>query len=133
MRPRFLGLAVLATVVLAAGCRSGPQPAGVPFARPGAPAGAKTDYGYFTPVPLVRPPSVFELDENVARALRQMLTTDPELAKASADVTIDVLRGVATLTGSVPTPGDKKRIVQKLETMPGLDGVNDKLVVRAAR
>ncbi len=117
----------LPAMLLICGCSSGRNPGA--YAQPAGAPLSDNDSGFFDRRRPVNPPAEFDVDKNAAAAIRQELRRDTALADASGDVQVKVRKGVVTLTGSIPSAEQKKRIVQKVEAVPGVDRVVDHLKV----
>ncbi len=120
---RFTSLLFTAVgLVLAVGCAH--QPEGRAYANgPPAPL-LRLPQGAPTDAP---PPSVSVIDRNVAEVVRRTLSQDPTLAPMSGDVSVQVNRGIVTLSGSVPSSQARERIISSVAKIPGVDGVEDHL------
>ncbi len=75
------------------------------------------------------PPAEAEMDRETSRAVRQVLQR-PSLAAASQNVSVAVKKGVVRLSGAVPDASSRSAIVNAISQLPGVDRVQDELVLR---
>ncbi|HWH70531.1 MAG TPA: BON domain-containing protein [Candidatus Sulfotelmatobacter sp.] len=73
-----------------------------------------------------------KLDQKVAEAIRTLLKQDEALAPVSQDVHVQVAKGVVTLRGTVPKEAAKSQIIQRIDQLPGVDRIADRLEVTPA-
>ncbi|MFP4013855.1 MAG: BON domain-containing protein [Chitinispirillaceae bacterium] len=73
-------------------------------------------------------PSRAILDRTLALRIVDTLGTDSQIPFQSVDVEVE--RGKVTLSGSVPEPGQKKRIQKKVEHLLGVREIENRIVVQ---
>ena len=116
------------TVFLGLGCSSVVPPVGMAYSPVAPGANTPTIDGGTTP-PSAPPPAISSLDAFVTRAVRRTLKADQTLAPSAKHVSVSCRKGAVTLKGTVPGPEDRDLIVERIAKLPGVDQVNDHLVI----
>ncbi len=110
------------------GCRSVVPPVGMAYSPVSPGPDQPTFEGGVTP-PSAPPPAIAALDVAVARAVRRTLREDDRLEPASRRISVSSHNGVVTLSGHVPSIQQREEVLERVVKLPGVDTVNDQLVI----
>jgi osmotically-inducible protein OsmY len=69
------------------------------------------------------------LDRSLVAQIRVALNGDPSLPVSNENVHLKAVSGTVTIEGWVPSVGAKKAITAKVAEMPGVRGINNRLLV----
>jgi hypothetical protein len=68
-------------------------------------------------------------DIKIGQEIRDLLMNDKKLATPPSNVIASARQGVVTLRGTMPTPTDKKKLVERIVALPGVTRVEDQIEV----
>ena len=68
-------------------------------------------------------------DLKLGQEIRDLLMSDKKLAAPPSSVIASAHQGVVTLQGTVPSPADKGKLVERIVALPGVNRVEDQLEV----
>lgn len=68
-----------------------------------------------------------QAERDLITRVQEHLGVDPALAPIANNLTIEAEVGAISLEGTVPTQADKERLISKVEHIPGVERVNERL------
>jgi hypothetical protein len=113
--------------IVFAGCHSEPPPIATPVAN--GPPGPSAE-GPNGPPQTAPPPAPISEDYAVAREVRSALRQEPTVGPAADQIRVKVTKGVVLLRGTLPPGADRDALHARLDKLPGVDRIDDQLVLK---